>query len=337
MLRRTLAAVIVVAVAAGLAVAVWPQIFGLAATTVVAQVVAVRGLTVAVALALVVAFTLVALLSARARRFAAAIAVLLLAFCAVSGAVLATRGFGGPGFEKVNDSDITVLSWNTLGGAPGAPTIARLALDSGAQIVSLPETTREVGQAAAAQMAAGGAPMAVFTVAYDEVATAKSTTLLISTSLGDYTVDETATTTAVLPTVVARPSSGAGPEIMAVHSVAPVPGEMTNWRADLAWLAQACSGADVIMAGDFNSTLDNYPGLASTPAATLGGCADAALASGNAALGTWPTVLPALLGAPIDHVMATPNWRVTGMRVIQSHDGDGSDHRPILVQLSPAN
>ena len=30
------------------------------------------------------------------------------------------------------------------------------------------------------------------------------------------------------------------------------------------------------------------------------------------------------------------NWRVSGMRVIASHDGYGSDHRPILVQLSPA-
>ena len=56
----------------------------------------------------------------------------------------------------------------------------------------------------------------------------------------------------------------------------------------------------------------------------------------NAAVGTWPTMLPALIGAPIDHVLATPNWRVSGMRVIASHDGYGSDHRPILVQLSPA-
>ena len=44
--------------------------------------------------------------------------------------------------------------------------------------------------------------------------------------------------------------------------------------------------------------------------------------------------LPALLGAPIDHVMTTKQWTVTGMRVIQTLDDAGSDHRPIVVQLS---
>ena len=63
---------------------------------------------------------------------------------------------------------------------------------------------------------------------------------------------------------------------------------------------------------------------------------DAASATDNAAVGTWPTALPALLGAPIDRVLATENWRVTGMRVIQSHDSHGSDHRPVLAQLTPA-
>jgi endonuclease/exonuclease/phosphatase (EEP) superfamily protein YafD len=62
---------------------------------------------------------------------------------------------------------------------------------------------------------------------------------------------------------------------------------------------------------------------------------DAGDATGNAAVGTWPTNLPALLGAPIDHVMATPGWRITGMRVVTNWDGAGSDHRPIVVQLSP--
>ena len=46
------------------------------------------------------------------------------------------------------------------------------------------------------------------------------------------------------------------------------------------------------------------------------------------------TQLPSLLGAPIDHVMSTSEWTTTGMRVIESHDGFGSDHRPILATLS---
>ena len=88
------------------------------------------------------------------------------------------------------------------------------------------------------------------------------------------------------------------------------------------------------MAGDFNSTIDHFSGLAATPGAALGNCFDAATSTKNAAVGTWPVALPPLLGAPIDHVMATSDWQGTGMRVIESQDASGSDHRPIVVQLS---
>jgi endonuclease/exonuclease/phosphatase (EEP) superfamily protein YafD len=141
----------------------------------------------------------------------------------------------------------------------------------------------------------------------------------------------------VLPTVIATPVDGSGPTIVSVHLVAPIPGEMGNWRSDLEWLATACVGENVIMAGDFNSTIDHFSGLASKDGAALGDCFDSAGLSDNAAVGTWPTALPGLLGAPIDHVMQTSNWRVSGMRVIADHDNQGSDHRPVLVQLSPAS
>lgn len=335
MFRRFFAAAIVIVVAAVLLVVAWPQLFGLTHAPVIAQVVSLRGLAAAIALLGVLVLTLIALIAAPIRRFAATIAVALLVFCAISGAVLSTRGFGDTGFESTGADDITVLSWNTLGDAPGADTIARLALDSHAQIITLPETTNETGLAVAALMKAGGSPMWVYTVAYDQVSKARSTTLLVSAALGQYNVDTSATTTAVLPTIVATPQNGTGPTIVAVHAVAPVPGEMAHWRSDLTWLSRACDASNTIMAGDFNSTLDHYTGLG-IGSATIGNCTDAALATNNAAVGTWPAALPALLGAPIDHVMTTPNWRVTGMRVVQSQDGAGSDHRPILVQLSPA-
>ena len=336
MFRRFLAAVIIVAVATGLLVAVWPQLFGLAMAPVLAQVVSLRGLAIAIALVFVVALTLAALLSPSVRRFAASLAVALLVFCAVSVAVLSTRGFGNPSFESATDNDVTVLSWNTLGDAPGAEVIALLALDTGAEIVALPETTNETGLEVAQIMAAAGQPMWVHTVPYDQISKSRSTTLLISVELGEYDVNLDERTTATLPSVVATPQNGTGPTIIAVHAVAPIPGEMQNWRSDLRWLKDACAGGNVIMAGDFNSTIDHYSGLATAEGAAIGACADAGLASDNAAVGTWPTSLPTLIGSPIDHVMATLNWRVSGMRVIESHDGYGSDHRPVLVQLTPA-
>lgn len=332
---RILAAAIIVIVAIVLLVLAWPQVFGLANAPVVAQVVSLRGLGTAAALVAVFAFTLAALLSPSARRFTASIAVVLLAFCAINVVVLSTRGFGNESFESANDNDVTVLSWNTLGDAPTAEVIAQLALDNGAEVVVLPETTRETALEVAQLMADAGYPMAHFTAAYDLVSKARSTSLLISVALGEYRADEAALTTQTLPSLVASPVDGSGPVIVAVHAVAPLPEELDNWRTDLRWLAEACTGENVIMAGDFNSTLDHYAGLG-TNGAAIGRCEDAALATDNAAVGTWPTGLPGILGSPIDHVMATPNWRTSGMRVVQSHDGYGSDHRPILVQLSPA-
>jgi len=335
MFSRILAAAILLVVGALLVVGLWPQLFGLATAPLVAQVVSLRGLAIAAALVLAVVFTLTALLAPPMRRFAASLALMLLVFALVSTAVLATRGFGGQGFQTANDSDVTVLAWNTLGDEPGSRAIADLALDSGAEVVVLPETTRATGEEVAAMMGDAGVAMQSFTAAYDEVSKARSTTLLISTALGEYFADEELRSTSVLPSLIASPLDGSGPRIIAVHAVAPIPGEMQHWREDLQWLKGACVGGDVIMAGDFNSTIDHYSGLG-VEGGTVGECVDAAVASDNGAVGSWPASLPALLGSPIDHVMATANWTVTGMRVIQSHDGFGSDHRPVLAQLSPA-
>ena len=68
----------------------------------------------------------------------------------------------------------------------------------------------------------------------------------------------------------------------------------------------------------------------------LGRCHDAAIATGAGAVGTWSTDWPALLGTPIDHVLATDAWTATGSVVVTSLDDSGSDHRPLVVQLEPA-
>jgi len=333
---RFISAAVVLLSAVALAILAWPQLFGFVHITPVAQIVALRGLAIAGALIGALAFTVIALIAQPARRFLASLAVLLLAFAAVNAAVLASRGFGNLGFETEGEGDITVLSWNTLGDAPSAASIASLALDTGADVVALPETTNAMGLDIAALMQDAGRPMWVLTVAYDQVSKANSTTLLVSVDLGEYAVDESVRTTSVLPTVLARPVDGSGPTILAVHALAPIPPMLPGWQQDLVSLAAACASGDVILAGDFNATLDHMSGLPRADGGTLGRCADAADATGNAAVGTWPTILPPLLGGPIDHVMASPEWRVTGMRVIQSHDGLGSDHRPVLAQLSPA-
>jgi endonuclease/exonuclease/phosphatase (EEP) superfamily protein YafD len=335
MLRRILAAAILVILAIALLVVAWPQLFSAQRAAPVAQLVSLRGLAIAVAVAAIVVLLFIIVLSSRVRRFAASIAVLLIVFALLNTVVLATRGIGSPGFAAAAPGSLTVLAWNTLGDAPGVDAIAAAAIESGADVVALPETTAATGQAVAHAMGLGGRPMQAFTVAFDQVSKARSTTLLVSEDLGPYVVDQTEPNSSVLPTVIARPADGQGPTILSVHLVAPIPGELEHWSQDLDWIAEACSNDDTIIAGDFNSTLDHFAGLATAAGATVGNCVDAANTTDNAAVGTWPTTLPALLGAPIDHIMATPNWRVTGMRVLESFDTHGSDHRPVLAQLTP--
>ena len=335
MFARILGGAIVLAAAAVLVVAGWPQLFGLQQAAGAAQVVAMRGLAAAVALLLVVVLVVLAMLARPARRFFASLAVVLLAFVCLTAAVLGTRGFGDQAMPTPGGSDVTVLAWNTLGNAPGPTAVATLIAESGADVVALPETTWEFAGEVVDLLAADGIQMQRFTAAYDQISRARSTTLLVSIELGEYEAAPDAPTTSQLPSVVATPVDGSGPTLIAVHAVAPVEGEMAGWRSDLEWVAQQCATENVIVAGDMNSTIDHWAGLGATDGAAIGSCLDAAIETGNGAVGTWPTMLPTLLGAPIDHVLVGPAWVATGFRVIGSHDGHGSDHRPVLAMLTP--
>ncbi|MBX3087027.1 MAG: endonuclease/exonuclease/phosphatase family protein [Cryobacterium sp.] len=335
MFRRILAILLLVVLAAGTLIAFWPQLFGLQRVPVAAQVVSLRGLAAALSLFLVLALVVLGFVFPRLRRFFGAIAAIGLLFVVSTGVLLAVRGLGSGGFHHKGDSDLTIFSWNTLGDVPGSMTIANAAIDAGADVVVLPETTSETAIEVARIMGAAGHPMWVHTFSYDLISKSRSTSLLLSTSLGKYNVDLDHRTTQVLPSLVATPADGTGPTIVAVHVVAPNPSQVNHWKLDLTWLESICSGKNVIVAGDFNSTIDHYWGLGSNSAKGIGNCLDAGVQSGNAAVGTWPTNLPPWLGAPIDHVMATDGWQVTGMRVLTDLDGAGSDHRPIVVQLMP--
>ena len=336
MFRRVLSAVVLVLIGVALLLAAWPQLVGIQREAGVVQATSMRGLLTAVALLVVVLFTIVALISAQLRRFAGAVALLVLVFAGIQLAVLTTRGAGDLAFSEKAPADLTVLTWNTLGEAPSVETVAALVVDEDADIVVLPETSAAYGHLVAA---ASGRGYTVLDLAYDDISLARSTVLLVSTDLGYYVVDNTIGGTDTLPSVLAVPADGTGPTIIGAHPVAPVPGEMAGWRQGLDWLAARCNGDDVILAGDLNSTLDHYTGLdaASDASGGLGHCRDGARLTGNAAVGTWPTILPNLLGAPIDHVMATPNWDFVGFRVLTSLDDAGSDHRPVVAQLRPAD
>ncbi|GAA5150834.1 hypothetical protein GCM10025768_16410 [Microbacterium pseudoresistens] len=339
---RLLGVLVTVLFAIGTAIVTWPQFFHLEQTFPVTQLVASRGLLVLGYLAVFV-LALLLLFARPLRGFAASIAIVALLGAGASIAVSMMRGVDAGALPDKSEGSVRVLSWNTSGEAVTADEIARTILDEGADIVTLPETNEQVGEQIALQLREQGHPMWVHHVQFrpdvERGPDSWQTTILISPELGDYSVIEASadgsSNTSSVPSAVVMPVDGEGPTVVAVHAVAPRPDDMGGWRDDLRWIADQCPGGNVILAGDFNATLDHMAGLG-VDGGDMGACLDAASRSSAGAIGTWPTNMPELIGAPIDHVMATAQWRAAGSRVLPA-SGDGSDHRALVVQLEPAD
>ncbi|MFS0893239.1 endonuclease/exonuclease/phosphatase family protein [Microbacterium sp. 179-I 3D3 NHS] len=337
---RLLGILFTVLLAIAAAVVVWPQFFHLEQTYPFAQLVSARGIVLAGFLGVAV-LALLLLLARPLRGFAASILIVALLGAGASALVGAARGFGSAALPEKTAGSLRVLTWNTAGQAVSAEHIAQQILDQGADIVALPETTEEVGEQIALMLREQGHPMWVHHVQFrPDVPNGPQswqTTVLVAPDLGEYSVIESSkdgsSNTGSVPSVVLMPVDGDGPTVVAVHAVAPRQEEMEQWRTDLQWIADQCPEGDFILAGDFNATVDHMAPLG-VDGGDIGYCRDAASRTGNGLTGTWPSSLPALAGAPIDHVMASPNWRPSGSVVLD--DAGGSDHRALIVQLEPA-
>ncbi len=340
---RLIGILITIALAIATAIVTWPQFFKLENTYPFAQLVAVRG-PVAVGFAVLTLAALLLSMAKPIRGFAASIALICFIGAGANAGIMLVRGVGTESLPQATETSMRVMTWNTAGEATPASTIAKTAVAMGADVIALPETSEEVGARVAEEMSTLGSPMWVHHVAYNDEAgygpQAWETTLLISPELGDYSViassEDGSSNTGTVPSLVAMPISGDGPIIVAVHAVAPRLDDMGVWKHDLQWVADQCSTNNVILVGDFNATVDHMSGYG-TEGGLMGQCTDAAAATGNGAIGTWPTDFPALAGSPIDHVMTSSGWVATGSVVLKSLDDSGSDHRPLIVQLEPAS
>lgn len=336
---RLLGILVAVLCAIAAAVLTWPSFFRVERYFPVAQIVSFRGL-VCLAFAIAAVVLLVFSLARPLRALSLTLAAVAGAAAIANGAIIMSRGgMGTEALPAKTDSAIRVMTWNTAGPATPPGTIAKIAVAMDADIVALPETTIETGEEVAVIMRELGHRMWAHHA--EDPSTewdAGSTTLLISPDLGDYAVIESSidgtSNTSTVPSAVAMPTDGQGPIVVAAHAVAPRPSYMQEWRDDLQWLADQCSTASVIMAGDFNATVDHMADLG-IDGGDLGLCRDTAVQTGNGAIGTWSAAIPALLGTPIDHVMTSSHWEATGSLVLRSTDDSGSDHRPYIVQLEP--
>lgn len=339
-MSRLLGILFTVLFAIATAIVVWPQFFRLEQTYPVAQIVAARGV-VLVGFIAIVALALLLLLARPLRGFAASVLVVALLGAGATALIGAQRGFGQGSLPDKTETSVRVMTWNTAGEAVSAEDIAKRILDQQADIVSLPETAESVGERIAIMLREQGHPMWVHHVQFrpDVPSGPQSwqTTVLVSPELGDYSVIDSSkdgsSNTGSVPSAVLMPVDGSGPTVVAVHAVAPRKEEMQQWRSDLSWIADQCPDGDVILAGDFNATVDHLAPLG-LDGADMGYCRDVASRTGNGLAGTWPSSWPLLAGAPIDHVMTTANWEPTGSDVLE--DAGGSDHRGLVVQLEPA-
>lgn len=336
MARRILTGVYVLLVLAGAVVLAWPQLLGLQRAQFTAQLVSFRLVLAIIGVLGGLFAAVLAVVIRPARTFFVIATVIALTFAGTNGVIVAVRGYDGR-VVAAKPGELTVLSWNTRDSSVRASEIAKLALAENADIVSLPETSLPLATAVAERLDAAGRPMSVHNVTFDTRDLAHSTSLLISTALGGYARNQQAGSTFGLPSGVFTPVDGSGPTFVAVHPPAPTPRQLPLWHAGLAWVAAQCGAgsANTIMAGDFNSTVDHLTGLGQHGG--LGACSDAAAQTHAAAIGSWPTNVPAVLGTQIDHVMYGSDWRALSFQVITTEDAAGSDHRPVVAVLAPAH
>ncbi|WP_022879541.1 endonuclease/exonuclease/phosphatase family protein [Microbacterium sp. B19] len=327
--RRRLPLLITLLVAGLLAVlVVWPQLIGAERWQGVALLISFRAPVAIGFAALAVVAGIVALLRRRAA-VALGLAVVCAAVAVGNGAVLLARGWGG----SVAEGDLTVAVWNTYGGGASPDAIARLVRESGADVVSLPETDSRAAAEVVGILERGGIRMTAATVDAAPGDRPVPTSLLVADALGPYVLDPAAGSTPGAPSGVWRPVDGTGPTLVAAHPLPPLPFMLDDWTRGIDWIAAQCARPDVILAGDLNSTLDHLSGLGRN-GGTVGECEDAAREAGAAARGTWPVDLPTALAAPIDHILVGSAWEVRSFEVRTDFDDAGSDHRPVVAVLS---
>lgn len=253
---------------------------------------------------------------------ATCVTALLTGSCVVS--VSAARPVSPTEITAKKTGELRVLSWNTNQDATSATAIAQLVRSVQPDIIVLPEYFGVIAAKVSVVLPSGQYSKAL---SWDSAASS----VWVKKTLGTYLVDTSGVPAwAGLQIRPVQPNEGR-PTVVIAHLQHAGLASTALWNEHLGWVARACSGPNVIAVGDFNSTEQNIP------AHGLGSCSDVATALGRTSTATWPTSLPPGFGAQIDRVMAGSAWHPIRFDVIGDEDGAGSDHRPILVDLAPAD
>jgi endonuclease/exonuclease/phosphatase (EEP) superfamily protein YafD len=293
-------------------------LFGLDSFSPFVQVVSFRPLLLAVGTALLVLLAAVTWFRRGAWPFAAGLAAVLL----VGGALVLPRVLPDP--VPTGGRTLTVLSFNAFEGKADVAALAELIRTERPDLIALPEA----GSRYSGRLAALIGPLGyrLHSSNLGDVRDISNTAVAVAAGIGDVRVTA-ADQTSVLPYVELTGGRLGALRFVVYHSAAPVPGQVRQWRSDLATLPRWCAGpTPAIVAGDFNATLDHSALRAGTA-----GCADAAAQRGEGLVPTWgPSPRSRMLGPQIDHVMATTGIVAETFSVLEL---PGSDHRALLTRL----
>ncbi|NMI01282.1 endonuclease/exonuclease/phosphatase family protein [Pseudonocardia acidicola] len=281
-----------------------------------AQLIAFRPLLLAADMMLAAIAVLITCVRRRAWPFAAG----LVAIALVGGAMVLPRAVADP--LPTSGRPLTVLSFNVFEGNADVDAVAELIRSERPDLVSLPES----GAAYRDRLAPLVEPLGyrLTTSIRSGRADVAGVTAVVADGLGDVTVRIGAEMP--FPYVEVTGGGLGALRFVAFHSVAPVPGEVPQWRADLGQLAQWCENPrPAIVAGDLNATLDH-----SALRGAISACNDAAAQRGAGLAATWPTSAPHWLGPQIDHVLSNSGIAAETFSV---RDIPGSDHRAIVTRL----
>jgi endonuclease/exonuclease/phosphatase family metal-dependent hydrolase len=220
---------------------------------------------------------------------------------------------------------LRVLTANLFVGRASADAVVELVAATGADVLFLQELTDE---AAVRLKRAGLADLLPSQVTDITPGSARGGGIYARYPLSDGP--------AIAPISVAQPTarlelpSGRSVHLVCVHPRPPSPpwsaGAVSRWRAELSVLPPP-GDPPVILAGDFNSTLDH----AQFRRLLALGHADAARQAGRGLVPTWgpePHGWPAVLA--IDHVLVD---RRCAVRAASVHRLPGSDHRAVCAEV----
>jgi endonuclease/exonuclease/phosphatase (EEP) superfamily protein YafD len=268
--------------------------------------------------------TVAAIVAAGVRKRGWVLAGGLLVVALVASAVVLPRALGSvtvPEPDAPTRPTLTVLSFNTYEGQADVNALAALIRQTNPDLIALPES--------AARFSAKLAPLVPnyrFAPSQTRGRDVQGVTAATRADLGDVTMQVDRSTG--FPSVTLSGGGLGAVRFVAYHSIAPTPGEIPEWSSDLSTLPRWCAdpqAGPVIIAGDFNATLDH-----SVFRNAIAGCQDSAERTGESLIGTWPTRLPRWLGTQIDHVLVTGGITPESLSV---HDVPGSDHRAVVTRL----